>query len=337
MTDGFYQLTMNDLWMGRQDNDCPERFHQLVVCEDLADAKLMDTGSGAIALIGFAVDEGVARNQGRVGAAAGPIAIRKALANLSLPATVSAGDTVTALEASIIDFGDIICPQGRLDDAQAALAEAVAKLKSLNYFPIVLGGGHETAWGHFQGLSRSAQASQGLSIVNFDAHLDMRPIPDDGVGTSGTPFTQAWKHCQSQALPFRYTCIGVQPAATTVSLLKTAVDAEVNMIFAEDIMHSDGAHMQQAIDTVLGDGLPIYVTFCLDVLAAASAPGVSAPQALGLAPHVFAPALKKVFSQGNVFGFDVVELAPKYDQDQRTAIIAANLVRDVIGLVVTNG
>src|SRR5438105_3820550 len=99
-----------------------------------------DTEPG-IVLIGFACDEGVRRNGGRVGAKEGPRALRKALANMAW----HGGKLV-------YDYGDIACPNQDLESAQHRLAAAVARVVGSGHRPLVLGGGHETAWGTFQGI-----------------------------------------------------------------------------------------------------------------------------------------------------------------------------------------
>ena len=129
------------------------------------------------ALLGFACDAGVIRNQGRPGAADGPVAIRRALASLAWHAT-----------RPLWDAGDVVCEDDALEAAQAELGAAVAALLGEGQLAIVLGGGHEVAHGSFLGLAahaaRSAKAPV-IGVLNVDAHLDLRTGPR---GTSGTPF-----------------------------------------------------------------------------------------------------------------------------------------------------
>jgi formiminoglutamase len=74
----------------------------------------------------------------------------------------------------------------------------------------------------------------------------------------------------------------------------------------------------------------VYLSLCLDVFAAAIAPGVSAPQALGLTPWQIIPALRQLAVSNKVISLDVVELAPNFDLDQRTAKLAALLICDFL-------
>ena len=77
--------------------------------------------------------------------------------------------------------------------------------------PIVLGGGHETAYGHYLGYVRAGRET---AIVNLDAHLDVRPLRD-GRGHSGSPFRQALEHPTQPLRGDRYVVLGAQPFAVS--------------------------------------------------------------------------------------------------------------------------
>ncbi|MEI2420002.1 arginase family protein, partial [Arthrospira platensis SPKY2] len=121
------------VWQGRVDHEetgTSTRWHQHVLPFDPSSA-------GGMALIGFAVDTGVQRNGGRAGAAAGPTALRGALASLPVlgePALWDAGDVSCAGEA---------LEAGTLEAAQDALAGRIASVIGQGCLPLVLGGGHE--------------------------------------------------------------------------------------------------------------------------------------------------------------------------------------------------
>src|SRR5262245_36867287 len=141
---------------------------------------------GRAVLIGFPQDEGVRRNHGRPGAAEAPHEIRQRLFRL----TPHDGYTNTDLTANPpLDLGDVRI-QGTLEETQQALGEVVAAVLGRGAVPIVLGGGHETAFGHYLGY---AALQRQVGVINIDAHLDVRPCAE-GRGTSGTPFRQAMEH-----------------------------------------------------------------------------------------------------------------------------------------------
>jgi formiminoglutamase len=74
----------------------------------------------------------------------------------------------------------------------------------------------------------------------------------------------------------------------------------------------------------------IYLTICLDVLAECFAPGVSAPQPLGLSPWQTLPLLKYIIQSGKVVSLDIAELSPPLDQEQKTARLAALIIAELL-------
>ncbi len=145
--------------------------------------------------MGFACDEGVRRNKGRVGAAGAPLAVRKLLAN-----------SAWHLGQPVYDGGDVHCENGDLDAAHGHLAERVARLLDEGHFPLVLGGGHEVAFGSWSGLNLHLAGRGRIGIINFDAHFDLRMKLEQA--SSGTPFFQIAEQCAAQGSPFTYACLG---------------------------------------------------------------------------------------------------------------------------------
>lgn len=271
------------------------------------------------ALLGFCCDEGVRRNFGRTGAAEGPDAFRKSFAKLPVH-----DPTLT-----FYDAGDVMCNNGNLEDAQNALAQIVSQLLSHNITPIVIGGGHEVAWGHYQGIEQEIGDTK-LGIVNFDAHFDMRQLIDGKLGSSGTPFLQIAYSFEHHKKPFDYNCIGIQKTANINELFQTAQNQNVHTILAEDLHQGNPKIFFHFIDKIIERCGKIYVSICLDVFAAAFAPGVSAVQPLGISPWHMIPLLRRLVNSGKVISYDIVELNPKYDINEQTAKLAANLVHEII-------
>jgi len=321
--------THNDMgdWRGRvdaSDGDAGRRWHQVVRPASAA------RGPG-VALLGLASDAGVRRNHGRVGAAAGPRALRKFLANLAWH-----GDTAT----SLYDAGDVVCKDDGLEAAQADYARHAAYLLRAGHRVIGLGGGHEIAWASYQGIAAAFAGEpklERLGIVNFDAHFDLRQPEQPGRGSSGTPFLQIAAARAAAGLGFRYLCLGISETANTPALFAQA--ARLGVEHVADVEMGDAAVESQLRDFVAAcDG--IYLTFCLDVLPPAVAPGVSAPAGLGVPLHR-AMALVRLLRRecGNARGgdklllADVAEFTPCYDTpDARTARTAARLVYELAAI-----
>lgn len=305
-------------WQGRADLPDSSCFFQIVQTLDLRE-KLPVNTSHAFAFLGFNCDAGVTRNLGRAGAATGPAAIREAVARLP----------IQRQHIICYDAGDISCVEDRLEEAQHALAEAVNKLLQSGIIPVVLGGGHELAWGHYQGIAKK-YPHEDLGIINFDAHFDMRPLLPENKGSSGTPFLQIAQAHEAAGRRFDYNCIGIQRAGNIPLLFATAEKYHARMLLADDVHQADGVLSQQFISRIIEQNQIIYLSLCLDVFASPYAPGVSAPQSLGLTPWQVIPSVRQLAESGKVVSYDIAELSPKYDPDHRTAKLAANFIFEII-------
>lgn len=319
----YYEAPQEALWQGREDNDIPERINQVIRLVDLSLEKIPDNDNYSFVILGFACDEGVKRNQGRVGAKQGPNKLRPVLANMPF----NYSDNI-----NIYDIGNIVCNDHDLESAQAALGMVVEKVLLAGCHPIVLGGGHETAWGHYQGIA-GTEYSNNLGIVNFDAHFDLRPLLHGDMGTSGTPFTQIAESREFEGLNFDYFCIGIQPMANTMSLFEEADILGVEYIDASSLANQDSLEDLESFANFISTHDYLYVSLCLDVFSSAVAPGVSSPQPLGLLPQNLLPYLRLLAASDKVISLDVVEYAPEYDQDSNTARLSSQLIADYIDTV----
>lgn len=282
--------------------------------DDLRLRDLFDRHGGEpdAVLIGFPSDAGVARNGGRVGAAAGPAAIREALGRLT--PDVCDPDPFVALTERLRDLGDVAVT-GDVERDQEALGAALRPHLELGRFAIVLGGGHETTFGHFLGYDRPVR------ILNWDAHADVRELKD-GAAHSGSPFRQALEHSSGRCTG--YTVAGLQPhsvAAAHLALVRSRGQA----IFRNQL--SSAAAVATLYDQVEA---PLLVSFDLDAVDGAFAPGVSAPATNGLPVPLWLQAAFLAGATAGVTSADVVELSPPHDQDGQTARLAALTVWEIL-------
>lgn len=270
---------------------------------------------GQPVLLGFPQDEGVRRNQGRPGAAEAPRAIRHWLYRLT-PWDAATGADLAALR--LLDLGDIR-PSADLEASQEALGDTVAALLAAGAVPLVLGGGHETAFGHFLGY---VKARRPVGIVNLDAHLDVRPW-SDGRGHSGSPFRQALEH-PTQPLPgAHYVCLGAQPFAVSRAHLDYVRQRGGTVRFCDEVAGRLGEEFNQQRERLVREGCQVYVTLDSDVVRSADVPGVSAPNPLGLSADEVAACVRQAGAAPGVSSFDVVEINPSLDLDGRSARWAA--------------
>lgn len=279
-----------------------------------------DMDEKKIGILGYACDEGVCRNNGRAGAVKGPEAIRERLAHLAYHLDS---------EKNIIDIGDINCPDRNLEAAQESLGNVVQVLIEHKISPIILGGGHGIAYGHYFGL-HAALLDADIGIINFDAHLDLRT--PDPKGNSGTPFHQIYELLKSKKKPFHYMPIGIQKYSNMQSLIDKAEESGTEIIHLDELSIGNNKNVEQRITEFINKNDYIYITIDLDGISSAYAPGVSAPCPLGINPQWLIEKLEFIFQSGKVLSCDIAEMNPEYDIDKRTAKLAAILVNQIAGL-----
>lgn len=267
--------------------------------------------SPAAVLVGFPSDAGVVRNGGRPGASGGPAAVREALGRM----TPDPGrhDAMRSLLARTLDLGDVET-SGRVGGDQERLAEALAPHLEAGRPAVVVGGGHETAYGHFLGHVRAGLSPR---VLNLDAHPDVRPLRE-GRGHSGSPFRQMLEHPSGACRGYR--AVGLQRASSARSHLDWLAGQGGSWRWRETV---DASALEEEVDRL---DAPALASFDLDAVDAAHAPGVSAPCTDGLGPRAWLRAAAAAGAAPAVRSLDVVELNPRHDVDGRTARLAARTV-----------
>jgi formiminoglutamase len=327
-TGNYYQAAASTTWTGRVDGTEPElqRWHQRIQLHDLSTAPLprLSAVQKGVALLGFACDEGVRRSKGRVGAAQGPLALRRACS--PLPVHFKA-------DSLLIDAGDVLCPDNSLEAAQEVLSEAVLGILSAGYLPVLLGGGHEITYGHVRGIYKFLQqqaTSPKAGLINFDAHFDLR-IPGPDGPSSGTSFWQLAQDCKQQKIPYHYLALGIQQHSNTPQLFRIATELGVQQIPADAFHMQDKTTLNTAIQSMLEQAAHLYLTIDLDAFAAPFAPGVSATAFNGILPGgIFMECYRTILQSGKVTGIDIAELNPTLDIDARTAKLGAALIYEAV-------
>lgn len=314
----FTSLTVDtpaSAWTGRNDGDGPahRRWWQAVATppSGTSDAAASPSSTAPAALLGFRSDEGVRRNAGRVGAAAAPAAIRAALGSLAFHGS-----------RAVTDVGDVVVAGDALEEGQARAGRALTAMLDAGQLTFVLGGGHETAFASYLGVAGTAAVANGarLGVLNLDAHFDLRDAP---APTSGTPFLQMARAEAAAGRELSYAVVGISEPNNTRVLFDTAHELDVKYLLDEDCSaERTAAFVSSFLETVD----IVYLTIDLDVLPASVAPGVSAPAAYGVPLPVIAAACRQVAASGKLFHFDVAELNPEFDIDNRTAKVAARLI-----------
>ncbi|MDT0539096.1 formimidoylglutamase [Croceitalea sp. P059] len=309
-----YNPPSKENWTGRKSKD-QLYLHEKIECKSIS---AFVASSKSFAILGYSCDQGVHRNKGRVGAKEGPKVIRQALAKMP---------NHLAIETKLFDVGDIYCIDDQLEVAQSQLSKTVNQLLDKNVLPILIGGGHDIAYGHFNGIKQhllNQNKRPNIGIINFDAHFDLRE--DSSGANSGTPFFQI----ANENDPFHYLCLGIRKDANDKILFETAQELDVTYVdrntfriqFAKEINTWIRAFMEK-VDY-------LYVTIDLDGFSSAFAPGVSAPSPMGFSPDIVLESLETIIASGKLISIDIAEMNPKYDIDNNTAKLAASLIHKVL-------
>ena len=317
------QYPLKENWKGRVNDptlDCHYWFNKIELIEnDILDLSA-DDDTQKIGLIGYACDEGVKRNQGRIGASNGPQALRERLAKLP----------IHFQNKRIFDFGDILCLDKDLESSQEELRNTIQSMLVKNIFPITIGGGHDVTFGNFMGvkdyLRNSGKGTVG--ILNFDAHFDLRPKMNQA--TSGTVFNQINSELEKLGDAFKYFVIGIQQQSNSKGLFDIANNLKVDYILNHDCEISNFEEIKTKLSIFLNEVDHLYITIDLDGFSSAYAPGVSAPSPLGYSPAFVFKVLNYLFSTNKVIACDIAELNPRFDSDHTTAILAARLVDHMV-------
>ncbi|UJH68540.1 formimidoylglutamase [Allomuricauda sp. SCSIO 65647] len=310
-----YKKPSSKIWSGRTSAQ-QLYLHEKVQC--LPITKIEKQTQKSFAVLGYACDEGVKRNQGRIGAKDGPYHIRKALGKMPnhLPN-----------EMALLDFGDVVCADGDMEAAQQQLTDHTAKLLASGTFPILLGGGHDIAYGHYNGIKKyliSEKRRPSIGIINFDAHFDLRD--DINGANSGTPFYQI----ANENDPFHYLCLGIRKDANDRMLFQTAHELDTKFLERETFRMQFVDEINKWIIAFLKGVDQVYVTIDLDGFSSAFAPGVSAASPMGYSQDIVLESLKTILASEKLISLDIAEMNPRYDVDGRTAKLAASIMHYLI-------
>lgn len=246
-----------------------------------------------VALLGLPDDTGVRLNNGRTGAAGGPKAFRAALSRYGV------ADPAAGYLPLVFDAGDVM-PTGSLEKTHERVTEATTALLDRGLFPIAIGGGHDLTYPFVRAV---AAKHPKLAGIYFDAHLDVRETAG-----SGMPFRRLVEDCGVSALHLH----GFRPLVNSLEHLDWFR------------AHGGRTHPENA-KVALPKAKNLFVSFDLDVLDAAHAPGVSALNPAGWNVREAAAWVRACGADPRVRCFDLMELNPAHDPDGRTARVAAHL------------
>jgi agmatinase len=252
----------------------------------------------------------------RPGARFGPQAIRRASAIFDNdPQYPFARDLFE--ELAVVDYGDCLLDYGNHQKTPATIEREAAKILKSGAFLVSLGGDHFVTWP----LLKAHAAVHGkLALVQFDAHQDT--WDDDGKRIDHGSFVG--RAVRDGVIdPERSIQIGIRTQAPE--------DFGIRILHGYDVEEMRAAEIAKTILDHVGDGA-CYVTFDIDCLDPAFAPGTGTPVAGGPSSAKMLSVLRSLGGL-NMVGADIVEVAPAYDHADITAIAGASVAQHYVGLI----
>jgi agmatinase len=257
-----------------------------------------------------------AATSNRPGARFGPQSIRRASAILDGDPQYPFGfDLFERL--AVVDWGDCGIDHGRVADVPKTIETQAAKIIASAAKLLTLGGDHSVTYS----LLKAHAAKHGpLALIQFDAHQDTwNPEPDRIDHGSFVARAVAEKLID----PARSIQLGVRTHAPA--------DCGLEIVGGQQIPALGLAAVSKRIISRAGNG-PVYLSFDIDALDPAFAPGTGTPVAGGLSSRE-AMTLLRALGPLNIVGMDVMEVAPPYDHADITALAGATMAMMMIGLL----
>jgi agmatinase len=280
---------------------------------------LPDFGGLEVALIGVPMDLGVTN---RAGARLGPRAVRDVE---RIGPYNHALKMVPRGECQAADIGDVpMRSRFSLDSSIEDIAAFYGRIQKAGVRPISVGGDHSITYPILQALGRDRQ----VGLVHIDAHCDTMGEVDGSKFHHGGPFRQAV--LAGVLDPERTIQIGIRGPAEV--FWGFSYESGMTVLHIEDVDRLGVAGVVERARAVVGDG-PTYISFDVDGLDPAYAPGTGTPEAGGLTPRE-AQAILHGLAGIDIVGGDVVEVAPQYDPTSNTAMIGAQMLFELLSLTV---
>lgn len=160
-------------------------------------------------------------------------------------------------------------------------------------------------------------------MVHFDAHLDFMPQLGGAFWTHGSPMRRAIELPQVKGL----TQIGLRTIVSGEEDFEAANRYGSRIVTTEEILQGRDP------SSLFHDGEDIYLSFDIDVFDPAFAPGTGFPEPGGLSFHEVRRILKALARRCRIVGMDLVEVNPYLDPSRITALLAARLILDTLGLI----
>jgi len=274
-----------------------------------------------LAVVGVPFDTGVTY---RAGGRFGPNAVRAASVMLR---PFNTNLEVAPFEVlSCVDYGDVSIVPGYTERSYANIEAEVAPIVEAGVVPLLIGGDHACTLPHL----RATRSRGPVAVIDFDSHTDAWDSYFGEKYNHGTWMRRAIEEglvdvAHSIEVGLRGSIYGAEDW--------TGLRAELGLEYltTEDVLRAGPEATAAAVRARVGDR-PAFISFDIDVVDPAFAPGTGTPEPGGLSAHE-ALAIVRALRGIDFVGFDVVEVIPAYDPSDLTSFLAANLAYEMLSLV----
>jgi agmatinase len=260
----------------------------------------------------------------RTGARFGPEAIRSASVLLRPYHPILAVNVVESL--SIVDYGDSPVSPGDIERTYSQVEEALAPLIDAGVFPLALGGDHSITLAELRALARRHGP---LCLVQLDAHPDTWEEYFGQKYFHGSTFKRAVE--EDLLVPADSVQAGMRGSNYGAEDLRVPEELGFTVVPSEELRELGADAYADLVKEKVG-GRPVFLSFDIDFLDPAFAPGTGTPEVAGFSTAealAFLRSLRGI----NLVGADVVEVSPAYDgPGQQTALAAANIAFELLAL-----
>jgi len=275
-----------------------------------------------VALVGVPFDSGTSY---RPGARLGPREIR---AQSSLIRPYSHFQQVAPFDRiTVVDAGDVDASPVSLEIAHASIERHIGSIVEAGAMPLAVGGDHSISLPVLRALARRHGP---LGLVQFDSHIDTW---DEDFGSKlfhGSSFYYAVT--EGLVDPRRFVQAGIRGPMYSSGDFAFQRQNGITVIDIEELSSLGLDAVLSRIRSVVGSG-PVYITFDIDAVDPAFAPGTGTPEVGGLSSHQ-AQALVRGLAGLSIVGGDIVEVSPPFDgPGQITSLLAANLLFELLCVV----
>ncbi|HUY98508.1 MAG TPA: agmatinase [Verrucomicrobiae bacterium] len=289
----------------------------------LTEPEELDRWHPDVAVVGAPWDDSVSY---RPGARFGPRAVRTA--NYQPPDWHLDLEVAPLEVLSLVDFGDAVCPPGRVDEAHAAIRERVHQVARRGIVPLVIGGDHSITLPSATAVADAVGRGR-LGIVHFDAHADTADQTFGSPLSHGTPMRRL---IESGAVPGRnFVQVGLRGYWPPQDVFAWMGEQGMRWHLMDELCQRG---VDEVITTAIAEALDgpevLYLSVDIDVLDPGFAPGTGTPEPGGMQPRELLRALRRIVLETEVVGMDVVEVSPPYDWAELTSQNANRCLLEVV-------